>query len=94
MFKFIEICMTEPICSCEYENLSWDLDIDYEEIEFTGVIIRCETCGEEFYVYREDFGAYFTFDGGGYPGGRMVVEEVKVRPFLQLIRGGKDEVDS
>jgi hypothetical protein len=101
MFKFIEIHITEPICSCEYENLSWDLDIDFEELEFAGVIIKCDICDEELYIYREEFGAYFRFDDDGYPCGRLVVEEddddeeeeVEDRPFLQLIRGGKDGAD-
>jgi hypothetical protein len=97
--------MEGPICSCEHENLSWDFDIDYDVFEFAGVTIECETCGEQLYVYREQFGAYFKFEQG-YPKGRLVEEEVEAdidievemeiegRPFLTLIHGGKDEMDS
>lgn len=94
MFKFLEMHLEGPICSCEYENLSWSLDIDEEEFEFDGVTIECQTCGEELYIYQQDFAAFFKFDSE-YPGGKLVVEEVEDEaPQLQLIRGGKDEVDS
>lgn len=98
MFKFLEIHLEGPICSCDKENLAWSLDIDEEFGEFDGVTILCQTCGEELYVYSQDFAAFFMFDKE-YPKGRIVAddeeeEEEEERPKLQLIRGGKDEVDS
>jgi len=64
MFKCLTIHLTEPICGCDEENLSWF--ICYTE-QGHGLGLECKTCKTQLRVGHSHFVAGFAFDKK-YPG--------------------------
>ena len=65
-FKYIEIYLTEPICSCDKQNLKWRIKRDADGGLF--LYISCHACKSELVIPHEKFVAVFKFDKS-YPGG-------------------------
>tara|TARA_B100000315_G_C14034749_1_gene344800 strand:+ start:223 stop:507 length:285 start_codon:yes stop_codon:yes gene_type:complete len=60
MFKGIVIELTEPICNCETENLSWGFE--YEGDDATDLYVLCESCGSKLIILYENLVASITLD--------------------------------
>lgn len=63
MLKYIEYRLSEPICECKKEHVSWGLGDEY--LKFT-----CKICGVVLAIPRKGLMAYVTFDKD-YPEGRV-----------------------
>lgn len=91
VFKNISINLTGPICSCEFEDLSWG---PHPVENGYGLTLSCIRCGTKLVVSREKFRALFSFDKG-YPKPRTakpaadVVEkkDVEADRFMQDVLG-------
>lgn len=66
MFICMDIHMTEPICDCLEQNLSWNVNSKDEKGRSTLTIV-CETCGTELRIPYEKFRAAFKLKTA-YPG--------------------------
>ena len=56
MFKRISIELTEPICTCETNQLSWGITIG------PGMYVECKECGTRVEVPNKKFMAAFDLD--------------------------------
>jgi hypothetical protein len=65
VFKQIDIQLTEPICSCDEQKLSWTI-ILLDDKRF-GLIIMCNLCKTKLEVPHKKFLATFSLDKP-YPG--------------------------
>lgn len=68
MFKLIKIKLSEPICNCKKQNLSWFIENIKGKITTQELKIVCKDCGTMLKVPHEKFVAKFSFDKS-YPEG-------------------------
>ncbi|KKT82447.1 MAG: hypothetical protein UW79_C0006G0025 [Candidatus Yanofskybacteria bacterium GW2011_GWA2_44_9] len=66
MFKHISINLTEPICGCVHQDLSWNVLKDKDG--HVSLLVICEYCKIELRIPHAKLMAYFTLDKG-YPQG-------------------------
>lgn len=59
-FKHVEICLTEPICTCDKQNLSWNIYFDGNER--ASIHIFCKKCRSKLIVPHDKFVASFKLD--------------------------------
>lgn len=80
VFQRVDIRLSEPICTCEEQNLAWGIvrDVDGK----TGLEISCETCKVKLLVPHSVFRARWVFDRG-YPGKKPAPAPEK--PKLNLV---------
>lgn len=84
MFKRISIYLTDPICPCEEQKLSWTVK---QTEAGPSLSVWCNSCGTSVLVPNAEFKASFTFDRP-YPG----KPKPKV-PVVTHVPGPGDVVD-
>ncbi len=67
MFKKIIIHLTEPICKCEEQNLSWS-------VPNSNLEVKCKTCDITLTIPSKQFIAGFEFEKS-YPGKQKLVKK-------------------
>lgn len=83
MFRRIVIEVTAPICSCEEQDLLWNVPHDAMG---PYLVLTCKTCGTALTVPRSKFMAIFKFDTP-YPGKKE--SSVPQPTKLDVLEGGK-----
>lgn len=82
MFKRLVIEMSDPICNCDEQNLSW---IPSSDSKGANLIIKCKSCSTQLIVSHEKYVAGWSFERP-YPGKK---KEEKPKPKLDVLEGGK-----
>ena len=77
MFKHLTIHLSEPICSCAEQTVSWNL-VQVEDNQLT-LQLWCQTCRTTLTVSPTEIRSYIAFDQP-YPG------KPKKKPDLKLLK--------
>lgn len=91
MFKKIAIYFSEPICTCQVQNLAWWVDLVDGR---PSLGIRCKDCKTELKIPPDKVMAGFVFDRP-YPGktmlppGEVVKNNATPAPETRVIEGCK-----
>jgi len=56
MFKRVEICLTDPICDCETQDLGWSITTG------PGLKVSCNNCKTSIEIPNKKFHANFILD--------------------------------
>lgn len=80
MFIRINICLTEPICTCEENYLTWTVG----SIPKPYLEIRCDLCGTKIVVPHEKFFARFILDTP-YPKNKIVQKTEEPKSKLVVV---------
>jgi hypothetical protein len=61
MFKKIDIHFTEPVCSCEKEELEWNIVFNNLKTDFA-LEMTCKKCNTKLIIPRQNLFADYVFD--------------------------------
>lgn len=87
MFRRLTIELTEPICQCPVQNLTWQVFSSRGSEQDTRLQVSCKTCGTALCVPNNHFKAAFQLDKP-YPG-LQEVPKPKMEGKLIPLDGGK-----
>lgn len=75
MFKSITFNLSEPLCTCDEQNLTWCFDFN---INTQPLVLSCKTCDAKLYLPYKILRAGFKFEKP-YPGVEKKEETLKSR---------------